>query len=54
MWLEEDHYVAEDFLHVLALMEEEKKANNPKVLCRERKTTINPLSSLIFYAWEHI
>ena len=36
VWLEEDHFVAEDFLHVLALMKEEKKANSPKVLgCTE-------------------
>ena len=31
VWLEEDHFVAEDMLHVLDLMEQEKKRNFQKV-----------------------
>ena len=31
LFLEEDHYVSEDFLHVLKLMDSEKKKSFPKV-----------------------
>ena len=31
LFLEEDHYVAEDFLHVLSLMEMEKRTGKHKV-----------------------
>ena len=36
LFLEEDHYVSEDFLHVLKLMDSEKKKSFPKVLFSDK------------------